>query len=129
MGDFDTALIFPSLLARAATLGAEGDWSPFHPGVSVRWLYQTGQGGPAAALLRYEPGAGVPRHEHLGHEHVLILQGSQSDERGRYPCGTLVVNKPGSSHKVTSEDGCVVLIIWERGVRFLEPAVTPPGPR
>ena len=118
MEDLDTALVFPSLLARAASLGEEDDWSPFRPGVSVRWLYRTDRDGPSAALLRYDPGASVPRHEHLGYEHIFVLHGSQSDERGHYPCGTLVVNRPGSSHAVTSADGCVVLIVWERGVRF-----------
>jgi anti-sigma factor ChrR (cupin superfamily) len=101
-------LVLPALLGRASSLAGEDDWSPFRPGISVRWLYRTVEGGP-----------GAPLHEHLGYEHVLVLQGSQSDERGHYPCGTLVVNPPGSRHAVTSERGCVVLIIWERGVRFV----------
>ena len=121
MGDINTSLWLPGLLQRATSLAEEDDWSPFRPGVSIRWLYRTHPGGPEAALLRYEPGAGVPLHEHLGYEHVLVLQGSQSDERGHYPCGSFVVNLPGSSHSVTSEGGCVVLLIWERGVRIIDP--------
>ena len=119
MPDIDASSI-PNLLARAATLRDEDDWSPFRPGVSVRWLYRTD--GSSSALLRYDPGASVPPHEHIGYEHILVLQGSQSDERGHYPCGTFVINQPGSRHTVTSEEGCVVLIIWERGVRFIDPA-------
>ncbi len=116
----EPALILRGLLARAASLRDEEDWAPFRPGVDVRRLYQDGPEGPGAALLRYQPDASVPRHEHLGYEHVLVLQGSQSDENGHYPAGTLVVNRPCSQHGVLSEEGCVVLIVWERGVRFTE---------
>jgi anti-sigma factor ChrR (cupin superfamily) len=116
----EPALIIPGLLARAASLRDEEDWSAFRPGVDVRRLYQTEGGGPGAALLRYQPGASIPRHEHLGYEHILVLHGSQSDENGHYPAGTLVVNRPGSAHRVVSAEGCVVLVFWERGVRFAE---------
>src|SRR3954447_11334969 len=105
-------LVLTDLLQRAATLKDEPGWEPLRPGVDIRRLYQTPADGPAAALLRYQPGAGIPAHERLGHEHILVLDGAQSDEYGRYPAGTFVVNRPGTSHRVASEEGCVVLIIW-----------------
>jgi anti-sigma factor ChrR (cupin superfamily) len=120
MPDHDSRVVIADLLARAAAGAEEGAWEPLRPGVDIRRLYQTSDGGPSAALLRYRPGASVPRHEHLGYEHILVLQGSQSDERGTYPAGSFIVNPPGSTHRVVSAEGCVVLIIWERGVRFLE---------
>jgi anti-sigma factor ChrR (cupin superfamily) len=98
---------------------------PFRPGVQVQWLYRMNDDGPAAALLRYEPGASIPTHEQLGYEHILVLDGAQSDEHGTYPAGTLVVNRPHSVHQVASDNGCVVLIIWEKGVRFPDPTSTP----
>ena len=45
---------------------------------------------PVVALLRYEPGASVPKHQHKGLETILVLEGEQSDERGNYPAGSLV---------------------------------------
>ncbi len=117
MIDAAERLVLTDLLQRAPFLKDEPGWEPLRPGVSIRRLYQS-PGGAAAALLRYEPGASIPRHEHLGYEHVLVLDGAQSDEYGQYAAGTLVVNRPGSSHRVVSEQGCVVLIVWERGVRF-----------
>ena len=46
--------------------------------------------------------------------------GSQEDERGRYRAGALVVNPPGSAHNVSSDEGCIVLALWERPVRSAE---------
>jgi anti-sigma factor ChrR (cupin superfamily) len=117
-----TPLVIHHLLQRAPQLRHEAGWEPFRPGVQIRRLYQAGDTGPAAALLCYEPGAAIPAHEHLGYEHILVLDGAQADEHGVYPAGTLLVNPPGSAHQVASDAGCVVLIIWERGVRFLASA-------
>jgi len=107
-------------LQRAGLLKDEPGWEPLRPGIHIRRLYQTPHGGAAAALLRYQPGASIPAHEHLGHEHILVLDGAQSDDYGHYPTGTFVVNRPASAHRVASPEGCVVLVIWERGVRFTE---------
>lgn len=108
-------------LAFAALLA--GGWrdcrfEPFRDGVE-RCLLRAED--PVVALLRYSPGASVPRHRHRGLETILVLEGRQSDERGSYGAGTLVLNPEGSSHRVWSETGCVVLIQWQRPVEFLEP--------
>lgn len=115
-----TPLVIHNLLQRAALLRDEPHWEPFRLGIWIRRLYQAGENGPAAALLRYEPNTAIPAHVHLGYEHILILDGAQSDEHGFYPAGTFVVNRPQSSHRVASETGCVVLIIWEKGVHMLD---------
>jgi anti-sigma factor ChrR (cupin superfamily) len=97
-------------------------WEPFRPGVEVSWLYRNGEHGPAAAYLRYAAGARVSDHSHAGYEHVLVLEGAQSDRNGRHGKGTLVINPPGSSHDlVAGEEGCIVLIIWERPPIFASP--------
>jgi anti-sigma factor ChrR (cupin superfamily) len=96
----------------------EAAFAPFRPGVEIAML---APGEPAVALLRYAPGARVPRHRHPDLETILVLEGSQSDERGRHEAGALIVNTPGSEHSVWSEDGCVVLIQWTRPVEFVAP--------
>jgi anti-sigma factor ChrR (cupin superfamily) len=96
-------------------------FEPFRPGVTICHLRQPQPEKPAAlALLRYEPGARVPLHEHPGLETIVVLSGSQSDEAGTYRAGDLVVNPPGTRHRVWSDDGCVVLISWAEPVRILE---------
>ena len=121
----------PPSLPPVAPAGAEplhlagllsGGWrqapfAPFREGVEICRLWS---GPPDAALLRYAPGASVPRHAHGGLETVMVLDGGQSDERGHYPAGSVVLNPEGSIHRVWSDEGCVVLILWERPVIFLE---------
>ena len=81
-------------------------------------IYGNNSEGSSAALLRYQPGASVPRHQHSGYEHIFILSGSQTDESATYSKGDLLVSPPGSTHSIRSEDGCMALAIWERGVVF-----------
>lgn len=93
-------------------------WEPFRPGVEIARIYGDGRSGPAAALLRYAPGARVPSHDHADYEHIVVLHGSQSDERGTYGPGSCLIHAPGSSHTIVSESGCVVLAIWNAPVVF-----------
>ncbi len=94
-------------------------WEPFRDGVEIHRLYDRGENGPSAALLRYQPGARIPMHAHPGYEHIFVLSGSQIDQGGSHLAGTLVINPPGSRHDVHSPEGCTVLAIWERPVVFL----------
>lgn len=88
------------------------------PGVEIHVLHETPDGA-RAALLRYAASAEVPAHRHEGFEYIYVLEGEQSDERGSYSAGSFVVNEPGMTHRVSSRNGCVVLILWMRPVVFL----------
>src|SRR5258706_4964481 len=94
-------------------------WTYFHDGVDSIALFCPEDGAAAAALLRYRAGAAVPDHLHTGDEHIIVLSGSQRDERGVYGCGATIFNPAGSAHSVISTEGCVVGIWWEKPVRFL----------
>jgi len=91
-------------------------FEPFREGVDVHYIKQ---GAPALAILRYAPGAKVPVHLHTGLETILVLDGAQSDERGTYGKGALILNPEGTTHSVWSETGCAVLIQWERPVEII----------
>lgn len=95
-------------------------FEPFRDGVDIHWIQRFEARSPGVALLRYRPGAGVPRHRHAGLETILVLEGEQSDEAGDYGIGSFVVNAEGSEHSVWSRPGCVVLIQWQRPVIILE---------
>ena len=94
-------------------------WKPFQDLVDIYRLYGDGETGPTAALLRFRPGARVALHEHTGYEHVFVLSGSQVDENSRAETGTLIINPPGTSHSILSENGCIVLAIYEKPVKFI----------
>ena len=99
----------------------DGGWrdltfEPFREGVEICTL---SSGEPTVAVLRYAPGASVPPHRHAGFESILVLDGAQSDERGHYPKGSLILNPENTVHSVWSDTGCVVLIQWQRPVEIL----------
>lgn len=108
----------PLRLHALATGGWRGlDFEFFREGVEICRLLD---GEPSIALLRYAPGAAIPRHRHNGLETVLILEGSQSDEAGCYGVGSLILNTEGYCHSVWTDEGCVALLQWYRPVTFLE---------
>lgn len=98
-----------------------GGWKdlPFQPFKEGVEIYSIVDGEPALALLRYAPGASVQRHRHADLETICVLEGSQSDDNGTHVVGTIIANPKGSSHRVWSEDGCVVLIQWTKPVHFI----------
>lgn len=91
----------------------------FRDGIGVHWLLKGGPLEPSVAVLRYAPGAGVPRHRHAGLETIVVLDGVQSDENGDYAAGTVVLNPVGTVHSVWTEKGCVVLIQWDLPVTMV----------
>jgi anti-sigma factor ChrR (cupin superfamily) len=110
----------PQLVVRALELATKkSGWERLRHGIKILRLCGDPRSGPSVALLRYQPGANVPAHRHPGFEVIYVLEGAQSDERGTYPAGTLVVNREGVGHSVWSERGCLVLVAWELPVEFL----------
>ncbi len=93
-------------------------WEHFREGVDIHRLYGDGLNGPTAALLRFGENSPIPPHVHEGYEHIIVLQGSQTDETGTIQKGTLRVHAPGTVHTGTAEAGCIVLAIYEKPVKF-----------
>ena len=109
-------IVLKDALTNIDALEKTFDWKPFRPGVEIARIYNTPDGGPSAAFLKYQPGASVPMHMHGGYEHIFILKGSQLDRSGEHFSGSVIINPPGSSHNVISPNGCIVLIIWDEPV-------------
>ena len=115
-------VIVPDIFALAAR-HEQLPWEPLRPGVDVHWIYRDGDDGAAAAFIRFQPGGCVPLHEHRGYEHILVLHGSQTDENGVLQEGSLMVHAPGTRHRIVSDEGCLVLAVYERRVRFVDERV------
>jgi anti-sigma factor ChrR (cupin superfamily) len=68
----------------------------------------------ATSVVRYAAGSEFSPHVHLGGEEFVVLEGVFQDEHGDYPAGSYVRNPPQSSHRPSSEAGCVILVkLWQ----------------
>jgi anti-sigma factor ChrR (cupin superfamily) len=113
---------------------AQFDWTGYArggaEGISVEWLYTAAEtaDGAEACIARYAAGACSDAHEHLGYELTLVLDGELRDDHGEsYPAGTLVVEHPGSVHRLSSPTGATALVVREKGL--IVDAAAADGPR
>jgi hypothetical protein len=68
------------------------------------------ESGQVTSIVRYEPGATFPSHDHPGGEEILVLEGVFSDEHGDWPAGTYLLNPEGFRHAPGSRDGCLLFV-------------------
>ena len=120
------SLVLKNILSNPAALN-ELSWEayqqPGRKGVEIYRFYDTqdtGASGPAAALVRYGAGAQVQRHIHPGYELIFVLEGELVNDSGCHGPGTLEVCPPGSSHALSSPNGCTFIVVWEQPVRLAE---------
>ncbi|OGL18200.1 MAG: hypothetical protein A3F92_03420 [Candidatus Rokubacteria bacterium RIFCSPLOWO2_12_FULL_71_22] len=103
---------------------AERPWQERRPGIHWKVLWE--EGDRRAVLMRYAPGATIPRHRHLGDEQIFVLEGSVSDDAGTCTRGNYARRPPGCVHAVVSHDGALVLAIMTGATEPVE-AVAPDG--
>lgn len=87
----------------------EGAWRPYAPGVQYKrlWTRET-------YLLRCEPGAVVPDHEHRSFEHTVVVSGDLVIDGTTYGPGDYLGTPTGGSHpNWTTKAGCIVLVHYE----------------
>ncbi|HEX7080393.1 MAG TPA: cupin domain-containing protein [Gammaproteobacteria bacterium] len=100
-----------SVIATADTRAM--DWTP-SPSRTV-WrkrvhLVGPPESGQVTSIVRYEPGATFPAHDHPEGEEILVLEGVFSDEHGDWPAGTFLLNPEGFRHAPFSREGCVLFV-------------------
>jgi quercetin dioxygenase-like cupin family protein len=91
-------------------------------GAEIHSLYstkETGQNGPAAAVVRYRPGAAAKPHRHQGYELIYVFSGELETDDGVFGPNSLLVMEPGSVHAPRSPKGCTTLAVWEQPVQPL----------
>jgi anti-sigma factor ChrR (cupin superfamily) len=89
------------------------EWSPSPSGTVWRkrvHLVGPPESGQVTSVVRYEPGATFPEHDHPEGEEILVLDGVFSDEHGDWPKGTHLLNPEGFRHAPFSRDGCVLFV-------------------
>jgi quercetin dioxygenase-like cupin family protein len=70
-------------------------------------------------LLKFEPGASYPYHNHPGGEELFVLQGEAILENTIFCEGDYLYTPPNFKHSVTTKTGCVVLFIVPEEVEIL----------
>lgn len=101
-------------MERRATMDTRAmPWTPSPSGSVMRKRVHMLGGAEAAqvtSVVRYEPGATFPVHDHPEGEEILVLQGTFSDEHGDWPAGTHLLNPEGFRHAPFSREGCLLFV-------------------
>ena len=72
------------------------------------------ESGQVTSIVRYEPEATFPQHDHPDGEEILVLDGVFSDEHGHWPAGTYLLNPEGFRHAPFSREGCLLFVkLWQ----------------
>ncbi len=109
----DDAPVRGDLSQRVVVDTAALDWRSSPSGTVWRKrLHRVGpaEGGQVTSLVRFEPNASFPVHEHPDGEEILVLEGTFSDDRGDWPAGSYLLNPEGYSHAPASREGCVLFV-------------------
>src|SRR5260370_41571295 len=98
------------------------------PGCEAKTLLFDRTTGLMTALMRFEPGAVLPDHEHVNIEQSYVLEGSLVDKEGpaqgiECKTGEFVWREAGSRHVAWCPEGGLMLAIFQVPSKFFEAAV------
>jgi anti-sigma factor ChrR (cupin superfamily) len=82
--------------------------------VSIKVLYENPERGEMTCLLKLEPGAYIPFHQHPEIEQTLVLEGSLEDHDGMATAGDYIWRKPGSLNDNRSSGGAVLFAVYRK---------------
>lgn len=81
----------------------------FRPNLEKLILSGTAESKHISILWYTIPNGSVGLHYHSMTESVYVVKGTQTDDKGVYPTGSLYFNPPGSGHKITNSTGFFIL--------------------
>jgi len=94
-------------------------WNSAMKGVQAKTVWEDKASKRRAALVRFEPGAKLPAHRHVGDEFVFVIEGSNADETGELHVGNVSYRPYGCEHSVWTKNGATALAIVTGGVEML----------
>jgi quercetin dioxygenase-like cupin family protein len=101
-------------------------WQPLtekgihYEGVSVISLhFDADKGRSTTILLKFEPGASYPYHDHPAGEEIFVLEGEATLEEVTIKQGDYLYTPPGFKHSVSSRTGCIMLFVVPEEVVIL----------
>jgi len=84
-------------------------WIDALPGIKQKPIFSDKETRRRAILARFEAGAKLPKHRHVGDEIVFVLEGSNADESGELVAGNMNYRPNGCTHTVSSTNGATAL--------------------
>jgi anti-sigma factor ChrR (cupin superfamily) len=101
--------------------GSEGEWRQLREGVLVKQLYVDRASGITTSLVRMEPGAFLPMHQHQGVEQFYIIEGDCSVRGEVLGPGDYHRAAAGSIHERTfTVGGTLFLLVAPKKYEILE---------
>jgi anti-sigma factor ChrR (cupin superfamily) len=91
--------------------------SPFE-GIQFKTLFQDDKTGMSTLLVKMEPGAVVPLHEHTALEQTYVLEGSLEDDEGKALPGDFVWRPGGNIHEAVAPKGALILSVFMKPNEF-----------
>ena len=100
---------------------ALAEWTPRGiPGISVKVLRRDTETGASSLLLRFEPGAMFPAHDHPAGEEVFVLEGEVRIGAHLMKPGDYLYAPPGCIHAASSKTGCVFHVTLPKPVVIIK---------
>jgi anti-sigma factor ChrR (cupin superfamily) len=84
-------------------------WVDALPGIRQKPIFSDKETRRRVVLARFDPGAKLPRHRHVGDEIVFVIEGSNADESGELVAGNMNYRPNGCAHSVWSTNGATAL--------------------
>lgn len=114
---YERSGVYPGPVMEALK-GRAPRWKTLGMGVRQDILSEDRNG--SVRLLYIPPGQAVPDHGHNGMELTLVLQGSFSDETGRFGVGDLEIADEDLEHTPVADpgDACICLAATDARLRF-----------
>ena len=101
-------------------------WQPliekgiYYEGISVISLhYDEEKERSTTILLKFEPGANYPYHNHPAGEEIFMLEGEAIIENNTFSKGDYLYTPPGFKHSVTTKTGCTMFFIVPEEIEIL----------
>ncbi|KAB1230621.1 cupin domain-containing protein [Chryseobacterium viscerum] len=102
------------------------EWQPLiekgihYEGIFVKSLrFDPEKNRSTSIILKFNPGASYPYHNHPAGEELLIMEGDATIAGAQLGKGDYLYTPPNFKHSVTSEHGCTILFIVPEEVEIL----------
>jgi anti-sigma factor ChrR (cupin superfamily) len=113
--------LLPDAQAFLSLRGGDDGWERWDEGIFFKPLFIDETSGMMTSLVRMSPGTGLPRHQHLGVEQFLIIEGDCTVHGEQLGPGDYHRALGGSIHETTyTETGTTFLLVAPKEYRILE---------